>query len=101
MKTGSWRNLQGADRAIARIAHIANVNTVLGGASALVKAERAMAMGLPHASDMLDAVSDVYSRSSGHVPGHLAVVECPECGQWHLGEEAAANCCAPCDDELA
>lgn len=99
MKRVSWKRLpHGLNRAIARIAHIANVNTILGGASALVKARRAESMGLPHAGELLEAVSDVYSRSSGSVPDHLAVWECDGCGCVHFGREAAETCCAPCDD---
>lgn len=99
MKRVSWKQLpRGLDRAIARIAHVANVNTILGGASALIMAKRAESMDLPNASALHDAVADVYSASLGYVPDHLAVWECPECGQCRLGNEAASQCCAPCDD---
>ena len=102
MTRGTYHNLPmgSADRAVAKIANIANVNTVLGGASAMVKADRAVAMGLPNADRLSDAVSEVYGRSSGRVPDDLAVCACPECGQWHLGADAAAECCAPSDDDF-
>ena len=67
----------------------------------MVLAKRADAMGLPSAGEMLDAVSDVYGASLGRVPAAWAVVECPECGQWHLGEDKAAACCADTWDALA
>jgi len=98
---GTWRNLPkgSADRAVARIARIANTNTILGGASAMVMANRASAMGLPNADRLADAVSEVYGRSLGRVPDSLAVVQCWECGQWYLGADAAAECCANLDGE--
>ena len=95
LKRGSWNNLpQGVDRMLAKIATMANNDTWGGGCNALMIADRALALGLPHAREMRDAVSLVYSTSSGRVPDGLAVWECPECGQWHLGDEAAASCCA-------
>ena len=86
------------DRMIARIAARANCDTIWGGFRAAQLAERAERMGLPSAGELLDAVSATYGLSAGHVPNHLAVCQCFECGQWYLGDEAAANCCAPDDD---
>jgi len=94
MKRGtSHRLARGHDRMIARLAARANADTINGGWRALVLAKRAESMGLPSAGDMLGAVSEVYGASLGHVPASLAIVECPECGQWHLGEDKAAACC--------
>lgn len=84
------------ERAIARIAHVANINTHLGGCSALVKAKRAESMGLPHAYEMRDAVDETYARSSGHASAEHSAWECNECGQVHLGIAAASECCAEC-----
>lgn len=87
------------ERAIARIAHIANVNTILGGASALTKAKRAIAMNLPHAYEMADAVDQTYAASTGRTPDEYTACECPECGSIHLGADNALLCC--CTDECA
>ena len=98
----SWKRLPrgSSERAIAKLAHIANVNTVQGGASALVKANRALAMGLPHADEMADAVDATYSASTGKPsPAHSAW-ECRECGSVHLGQEAADECCADVTEEM-
>ena len=84
---------------IARIAARANSDTIWGGARALTITRRAESMGLPSAGDMAATVSDVYGASLGRVPGQYAVTECPECGQWHLGEDRAAECCAAVDDD--
>ena len=96
MKRGNYNNLAkgSVDRMIARIAARANSDTLWGGARALVIVRRAQAMGLPHADEMEAAVGDTYSASLGHVPDDYAVVACPECGQWHLGVDHAAACCA-------
>ncbi len=101
LKRGTPNNLErgSVDRMIARIAARANLDTIHGGARALVLARRAELMGLPSAGDMLGAVSEVYSMSSGRVPGSLAVVQCFECGQWYLGEERAAACCSEVECE--
>ena len=98
----SWKQLPkgSTDRAIAKIAHIANGNTWHGGVSAMVKADRARAMGLPSARDLQSAVADVYSTSSGKTPDHLTPFECPECGSVHLGRDAASECCAMSDESF-
>ena len=85
--------LGSAERAIARLAEQANLDTWAGGSHALVLAERAIAMGLPHAQELMDAVSATYAASSGKPsPDHTAW-ECAECGQVYLGREEADNCC--------
>jgi hypothetical protein len=96
----SWKLLPvgSRERAIARIAHIANVNTILGGASALVLVKRAYAMHLPSADDLADAVDATYSASTGRPSPEHSAHECGECGQIHLGESAALACCCDCDD---
>ena len=86
------------ERAIARIAHRANADTIFGGASALVLANRAESMGLASADDMRDAVSETYSRSSGRPAATYSAWECSECGQIHLGRTAAESCCTWEDD---
>ena len=88
LPAGSW------ERAVSRIANRANNDTHNGGARALVLAERAQAMKLPHADDLYAAVSATYSASTGNpAPDHCAH-ECSECGAVHLGREDAESCCA-------
>lgn len=91
----SWKRLPKGDprRAIARIAHIANVNTWLGGVSALIKAERALAMRLPRAYEMYWAVVGTYAASNGKPHPSYTLFQCNECGTIHLGVEDANKCC--------
>ena len=84
------------DRASASLAWIATANTVFGGASAMVIAKRLERLGSSVPAS--DIVSDVYGDSTGSVHRRWGVWECPECGSVHLGQEAAAQCCA-FDDE--
>jgi rubrerythrin len=91
MKTQSvgWTQLENQDdRKVAHIAAIARIDTIHGGARALTIAR--------HCSkwDAESVVSDVYSRSTGKHSQQFEAWECPECGQTHLGIEAAESCCA-------
>ena len=100
-KTESWKELPKGtiERAVARIAQIANCNTIMGGCSAMRMADRAERMGLPNAGELQDAVSATYSASTGSPsPAHRAW-SCGECGCVHLGREAAEECCGECEYE--
>ena len=101
LKRGNYDNLEHGttDRMIARIAARANSDTINGGARALVLVKRAESMGLPNADAMRDAVNATYCASLGRVPSDYAVCQCVECGQWHLGEDKAAACCAEVEVE--
>ena len=80
------------DRACARLASIATWDTIFGGAQAMVIARR-MSNWLKTGVPAEEIVSDVYSRSSGRTSERWGAWECDECGQTHLGREAAAECC--------
>jgi hypothetical protein len=84
-------------RACARLAMRATLDTIHGGASALIIARRLDSMG--SAVPAREIVSDVYSASTGSVSVTWGAFECPECGCVHQGIEAAASCCAPADDD--
>jgi len=101
-KPGSWRNLQKGtiERACARIERIATANTIHGGASAMVMANRAAAMGLPNAGELQDTVAAVYSRSSGRMNEQFGAWCCGECGSTHAGRDAADECCGECWEEF-
>lgn len=88
LPAGSW------ERAVSRIANRANNDTHNGGARALVLAERAQAMKLPHADELYAAVSATYSASTGNPAPDYCAHECSECGCVHFGREAAEACCA-------
>ena len=83
------------ERAIARMARMARMDTINGGARALVIAKRLEAMG--SRQDYGEVVSWVY-RHSNYSCGPYGVYECPECGSAHLGTEAAYACCAMAED---
>jgi rubrerythrin len=91
----SWKRLPQGDcrRAIARIAHIANINTWMGGTSAAIKAGRALRMGLPHSIEMNNAVTETYALSNGKPHPSYTLYQCNECGTIHLGIEDATECC--------
>lgn len=80
------------DRACAKLARIARGNTVFGGASALVIAER-MERRKGNRIPASAIVSDVYSASN-YSCGQWGAYACPECGQAYLGEDAAYLCCS-------
>ena len=91
LKAASWSELRDRhERDIARIAHMALVDTIFGGPKALVYAKRLKDMG---GRDLEYVVNDVYSASSGNASVRHSAWECPECGNPHLGQEAARNCC--------
>ncbi len=84
------------DRAVAKLARIARVDTIHGGARALVLERRLIAMG----SDVPDTgvVSSVYGASN-YSCGEFGAYECPECGTAHLGTERAYACCSQQEEE--
>ncbi len=92
-------------RAIASLAHIAMVNTVLGGASALTKAKRMdrIFKNVPDCPSVgcswEDIVGSVYSSSTGKTSEEFGAWECGECGGVHLGMKAALNCCMDYEEE--
>ncbi len=93
-RTGRYtRSLPIRDRAIARIARLARLDVIHGGAKALVLAERAERMRLPLAHKLRDAVDLVYGVSSYHLPAELDVWECTECGTSYVGFRNAEDCC--------
>lgn len=73
----------------------ATLDTIHGGALAIVYAKRLARLGSRVPAD--DIVSDVYSRSTGHTSERWGAWECPECGTAHLGIDAALACCAEID----
>ena len=95
VKPASCRRLHKAEgaRTLATLAAQARIDTLYGGAKALVIAERLERMGtrLP----ALEVVSSVYSASTGKHSEQWEAWECLECGAVHLGSEAAMQCCAP------
>ena len=80
------------DRACAKLALIARHDTIHGGARAPMLERRLLAMGsrLP----VREIVGDVYAASNWTVTSQWGAYACPECGQAHLGEERALECCA-------
>ena len=91
------------DRAIARLANLARVDTIWGGCRALVLAER-VERGDPVDFDAQwaerdvirqmghEVVAEVYSRSN-YTCGRFGCYKCPECGQSWLGGEKTQACC--------
>lgn len=75
---------------MARIARRACGNTILGGCSAKVLADRLVRMG---GTDLRHVVGAVYSASTGRAHPEYDAWACHECGTAHLGREAALNCC--------
>lgn len=90
MKPGNWRELTGEDRLVARMERIATVNTIFGGASALVMSKRLKNMG---GTDLDWVVSDVYSASTGQRHREHGAWECPECGTTCVGMDKAYQHC--------
>lgn len=82
-------------RAVARLAQIVRHDTIYGGARAMILATRADRLKFNSAGyGAMEIVSIVYSASSGRHHPQLEAWECPECGQAHLGQDAAYACCA-------
>lgn len=93
MQSASYTELLSQDdRIVAKVAARARLDTLYGGAKALVWVKRLPR--LAHRLDLRDVVSDVYSASTGRHHARHEGWECPECGSVHLGQEAAAQCCA-------
>ena len=92
LTTGNITDLPRQLRAIARLANIATSDTIFGGARALTLAQRLDAMGAEFNAQ--DIVADVYGASIGRTLPQYKVCRCPECGQTHLGEDYAYQCCA-------
>jgi len=89
-KTASWRELAGEDRLCAHVERVATMDTIHGGAHALLLSKRLRAMG---GTDLRHVVGAVYSASTGKMHREYGAFECPECGSAHLGVEAALACC--------
>jgi hypothetical protein len=79
------------DRTIAQLAKQATIDTLFGGARALVLAKRLDRMGSPVNCE--GVVGDVYSASTGRTPADYTATVCPECGTVVLGEETAIQHC--------
>lgn len=78
---------------VARIAAMARIDTIYGGAKALRVARHCTRW------DASSVVADVYSASTGkHHTDHEAW-KCPECGQVWLGQSDALLCCNPVELE--
>lgn len=98
LKTTSWRKLGDRnDRACAKLALRARMDTINGGATAMVWARRLNGMGSTLPAD--EIVGDVYSASNYTCTDRWSVFECPECGSAHLGSESAFKCCSQSEDE--
>jgi len=86
----SWRELaEPSERACARLARRAVLDTLFGGCRALNLADRCKHKQFP----AFDIVSHVYSCSTGQHDFVWEAWSCPECGQVRLGQEAAYRCC--------
>ena len=81
------------ERACARLANRAKLDTIRGGARAMVMADRAERMRLPNADELQNVVADVYSRSTGRHSETYGAWTCGECGSVHAGRQAAEECC--------
>ncbi len=79
------------DRAIARLAMRARLDTWNGGTRALVLADRMSFKQVPAE----EIVAEVYAGGGGE----FFPFACPECGQACLGERAALACCSFDDQE--
>ena len=97
MKTSSFRNFphHSCERSTVRLARIATADTIYGGARALVLANACDRLGVKFIDGVSakEIVSDVYSRSTGNESRQFGGWKCPECGQSHVGIDAAFACC--------
>ncbi len=75
---------------------IATGNTILGGASALMLANRLHRM---KGTDLRGVVADVYSASTGSQHRLHGAFTCPECGSACLGIDAAWQHCTEGNEE--
>jgi rubrerythrin len=90
MNPAPWNQL--ADQNERKIAHLAQI-TRNGPAKALVIAHHCSQWNAE------EIVSEIYSRSTGKHSEDWEAWRCPECGQVHLGTEAALDCCAEAAEE--
>lgn len=98
LKEVSWKRLNNRfDRACCKLACQARADTIHGGAKAVCLSKRLKAIGSNIPGN--EIVSEVYSLSN-YTLGRFGAHECPECGNAHLGQETALQCCAPNDDYL-
>lgn len=79
------------DRATARLAQRARLDTIHGGAAAVLLERRLKSRGSP--VGFAGVVAAVYGASTGRHHPELEAWECPECGTAHLGQTAALQCC--------
>jgi hypothetical protein len=89
---------------VAIISNMARIDTVSGGAGAMVEAKRRdedkSANPLPDwIGSWVDIVIDAYSRSSGKASPLYDAWECGECGSTYLGRDSAEHCCTEDDAE--
>jgi hypothetical protein len=84
------------ERNTVRLADRATNDTIWGGVSALILAKKADKLGVAFVDGVSarDIVHDVYSRSTGRSSERFSAWECPECGQAHVGQESALQCCS-------
>lgn len=83
-----------------RLAWEAVGDTLFGGCNALRRVNRIRSLFGARAADEWESiVADVYHASTGRPHPTYGAWECPECGQHHVGLEAAAQCCASDDEE--
>ena len=88
-RPGSYKALYDArEKEIALTAYRARLDTLYGGARALVEAEES------GDRELLDVVKDVYAQSTGKPSYDWEAWECGECGCTYLGYEEAARCCS-------
>ena len=92
IKPAHYSTLSGEEMEIAKLAQVARLDTINGGARAFVLAKK-----MPNLEWV---VSDVYSRSTGKHSTTLEAWECPECGQSYLGQEKVFACCAEIGEEI-
>lgn len=96
LKNVHWKELgERSERMIARMESKARGDTIHGGMSAFVLADKLQDMG---GSDLRFVVHAVYALSSGKPHPEYAAVECPECGTACLGREAALACCSNAEE---
>lgn len=92
LKNVHWKKLdERAERMVARMEAKARGDTIHGGMSAQVLADKLLLMG---GTDLRHVVNAVYALSSGKPHAEYAAFECPECGAACLGKDGAENCCS-------
>jgi len=92
----AWDELETQhDRACARLAMIARLDTIIGSCKALMLSGRSGYKNFPSGQ----IVSDVYGASTGKHHPEWEAWECEECGYARLGKHEAAKCCVEDNDE--